>query len=114
MVLISIPAFLYADRWGRRTSAIAGGVALTFCMLVIGSLYATSSVHANSGIGRWLVIVLIFIFALSYTATWAVVGKIYASEIQPAQTRAAANSLAQGLNFVSLTAHPIINAHEIH
>ncbi len=30
-----------------------------------------------------------------------VVAKIYASEIQPAQTRAAANSVAQGLGFVS-------------
>lgn len=75
-------------------------------MLVIGILYATRSVHANSGVGRWLVVVLIFLFALSYAATWAVVGKIYASEIQPAQTRAAANSLAQGLNFVSLITEP--------
>jgi hypothetical protein len=47
--------------------------------------------------------VLIFAFALSYVATWGVVGKIYASEIQPARTRAAANSAAQGLNFVSLS-----------
>lgn len=111
MVLISIPAFMYADRWGRRTSAIAGGIALSLCMLIIGSLYATGSVHADSGIGRWVVVVLIFLFALSYSATWAVVGKIYASEIQPAQTRTAANSLAQGLNFVRSIIHPIIRLH---
>ena len=102
MLAISIPAFLYADRWGRRASVITGGILLSATMFIIGSLYATNSVHAHSGAGRWVVIVLIFAFALSYVATWGVVGKIYASEIQPARTRAAANSAAQGLNFVSL------------
>ena len=43
---------------------------------------------------------LVFVFALTYCSTWAIVGKIYASEIQPVQTRAAANSVAQGLGFV--------------
>lgn len=101
MLVVSVPAFVYADSWGRRTSVITGGIALSTCMFIIGSLYASSSVQNNTGAGRWLVIVLIFIFALTYAATWGVVGKIYASEIQPAQTRAAANSAAQGLNFVS-------------
>ena len=71
-------------------------------MLIIGSLYATDSVHAHAGGGRWVVIVLIFVFALVYVSTWGIVGKIYASEVQPAQTRAAANSVAQGLGFVSV------------
>ncbi|KAH8808516.1 general substrate transporter [Xylogone sp. PMI_703] len=101
MVVISIPAFLYADRWGRRASIITGGIALSTCMFVIGSLYASNSVHATTGAARWIVIVLIFVFALSYSATWAVVGKIYASEIQPAETRAVASSIAQGLNFLT-------------
>ena len=101
MLAISIPAFLFADNWGRRTSIITGGFGLSGCMFIIGSLYATDSVHANSGAARWFVILLIFVFALTYCGTWGIVGKIYASEIQPVQTRAAANSLAQGLNFVS-------------
>jgi MFS family permease len=100
MLLISIPAFLYADRWGRRASVITGGVLLSSSMYIVGSLYATDSVHIT-GAGRWVVIVLIFAFALSYVGTWGVVGKIYASEIQPARVRGAANSIAQGLGFVS-------------
>ena len=100
ILAISIPAFLYADSWGRRTSVIAGGTGLSTCMFIIGCLYASDNVHAIGGAGRWFVVVLIFAFALIYAATWAIVGKIYASEVQPAQTRAAANSLAQGLNFV--------------
>ena len=105
MLAISVPAFIFADSWGRRTSVIAGGIGLSGCMFIIGSLYASDSVHANSGSGRWLVIVLIFVFALTYCATWGIVGEIYASEIQPVQTRAAANSVAQGLNFVSYVAN---------
>ncbi|KAK7994159.1 ankyrin protein [Apiospora arundinis] len=67
MLAISVPAFLLADKWGRRTSAITGGVGLSGMMLLIGSLYAA--------------------------------GAIYASEIQPTHTRAAANCVAQGLGF---------------
>jgi MFS family permease len=101
MLAVSIPATLYADRWGRRTSVIVGGIGLAGCMYIIGSLYITESVQIGGGAGRWFVIVLIFLFALLYVSTWGIVGKIYASEIQPGETRAAANSLAQGLNFVS-------------
>lgn len=104
MLVISIPATLYADRWGRRTSVIVGGIGLAGCMYIIGCLYVTGSVHTAEGAGRWFVIVLIFVFALLYVSTWGIVGKIYASEIQPTETRAAANSIAQGLNFVSRAA----------
>lgn len=38
-------------------------------------------------------------FGLAYSATWGIVGKIYASEIQPAATRSAASAVAQGLGF---------------
>jgi len=101
MLLVSVPAFYYADAWGRRTCTITGGVGLSFCMFVIGSLYASNSVHHDAGSARWVVIVLIFVFAITYTVTWGIVGKIYASEIQPIETRATANSVAQGIGFVS-------------
>lgn len=69
MFAISIPAFIFADKWGRRTSAIAGGLGLAGCMLLIGTLYATKTVHPF-GIARWVVIVLVFVFGLTYCATW--------------------------------------------
>jgi MFS family permease len=99
MLAISIPASFYADTWGRRTSALLGGIVLSGCMLLIGSLYAAEAVHAY-GVARWVVIVSIFVFALTYSLTWNIVAKIYASEIQPAQTRATANSIATGFCFV--------------
>ena len=101
MLAISIPAFLLADKWGRRTSAITGGIFLGTIMLLIGTLYAAGVVHPY-GVARWVVIASVFAFGLTYCATWGIVGKIYASEIQPSNTRAAANSIAQGLAFVSV------------
>lgn len=100
MLAISIPAFLLADSWGRRTSALSGGLTLSGLMLFIGTLYASNAVHPH-GAARWLVIVSVFAFGLTYCATWGIVGKIYASEIQPSHTRAAANCVAQGLGFLT-------------
>ena len=99
---ISIHAFYFVNSWSRRACSITGGVGLSGCMYIIGSLYASNSVH-STGPARWVVIVSIFAFAVIYAATWAILGKIYASEIQPIETRASGNSVAQGLTFVSLT-----------
>ncbi|KAI1463019.1 putative MFS sugar transporter [Daldinia caldariorum] len=111
MLLISIPAFLLADKWGRRTSAISGGIALAACMFLMGSLYAADAVHPY-GVARWFVIIAVFVFSLTYCATWGIVGKIYASEIQPGHTRAAANCVAMGLcfgtNFLVAICTPIL------
>jgi len=101
MLVITIPAVILADRIGRRVSVLTGGIILTAAMYTIGSLYASSGVHAGHGVGRWVVVVAIFVIALTYCATWAVAAKLYASEIQPARTRASANSVAQGMSFVS-------------
>lgn len=62
----TIPAFLLSDRWGRRASTIYGGLIISGCMLLMGSLYAGGAVHGTYGAGRWVVIVTIYIFALGY------------------------------------------------
>ncbi|KAF7885069.1 hypothetical protein EAF00_010887 [Botryotinia globosa] len=98
MVAITIPATLYVDRWGRRTPGLVSASILSSSIFIIRALYLPDSVHPY-GIVRWVVVVLIFVFALTYCATWAVMGKIFASEIQPMKTRNEANSLAQRVSF---------------
>ncbi|KAK2035423.1 general substrate transporter [Colletotrichum zoysiae] len=98
MLLISIPAFMLADKWGRRTSAISGGVFLSGLMMLIGSLYAAGSV-GPTGVARWVVIVSVFAFGMAYCATWGIVAKTYASEILPGNTRAAGNSIGMACSF---------------
>lgn len=89
-----------ADRIGRRASVIYGGFVLAATMLVIGILYAANTVHSDFGAGRWVVVACIFIFTFVYSGTWAVSISIYASEVQPLKTRAAASSLGRSGNWI--------------
>lgn len=97
----TIPAMSFADHLGRRPSTIYGGLGLAGTMFLIGSLYASNSVHGDHGAGRWVVIVTIYLFAIIFSGSWAIAFKVYASEIQPIETRASASSLAQSTNWVS-------------
>ncbi|PGH33688.1 DNA-directed RNA polymerase III subunit RPC2 [[Emmonsia] crescens] len=113
--LASIPAFLYADKIGRRASALYGGSVLAAIMALIGSLYASNSVHPVSGAGRWVVIVSIYLFSITYSMTWALGLKIYSSEIQSVSIRATVTSIAQSANcmtnfFVAYITPTLLNA----
>lgn len=98
---MTIPALIWADKWGRRHSTIYGGIGLSATMFLIGGLYAGNAVHGTFGAGRWVVIVAIYIFAVIFSISWAVGIKIYAAEIQPQRVRASATSLAHGSNWVA-------------
>ncbi|GME54432.1 putative mfs sugar protein [Neofusicoccum parvum] len=111
----TIPAMSFADHLGRRPSTIYGGLGLAGTMFLIGSLYASNSVHGDHGAGRWVVIVTIYLFAIIFSGSWAIAFKVYASEIQPIETRASASSLAQSTNwfanFVVALTTPVFLAH---
>ncbi|KLJ11357.1 hypothetical protein EMPG_13380 [Blastomyces silverae] len=115
LCLASIPAFLYADKIGRRASTLYGGSMLAATMALIGGLYASNSVHPASGAGRWVVIVSIYLFSITYSMTWALGLKIYSSEIQTVSTRATVTSIAQSANcmtnfFVAYITPSLLNA----
>ncbi len=65
--VFTILAVIFVDRWGRRASTIYGGLVLLACMALMGTLYATDNVRADSGAGRWLVIISIYVFAIGYS-----------------------------------------------
>lgn len=97
---ITIPATFLADKWGRRTSSLLGGVLITTLMLLMGSLYAADKVHADRGAGKWVVIVSIYLFAIVFNGTWAIGFRIFLIESLPRKTRSSASSLAQSANWV--------------
>lgn len=70
-------------------------------MFLIGGLYAGKAVHLDTGAGRWIVIVTIYIYVVLFCLTWAVGIKAYAVEIQPPRTRATATSIAHGANWLT-------------
>ncbi len=103
IVAVTIPATLKADSWSRRMQTILGGCLISGCLLLIGILYASGAVHRTSGAARWVVIVTIYLYVISFCVTWGINYKSYPSEIQPPATRATATSLAQSANWVSNT-----------
>ena len=100
IVAVTIPATLKADSWSRRMQTILGGCLISGCLLLIGILYASGAVHRTSGAARWVVIVTIYLYVISFCVTWGINYKSYPSEIQPPATRATATSLAQSANWV--------------
>lgn len=101
MFCVTIPALLFSDKWGRRRSTIYGGLGLSATMLLIGGLCAGDAVHNDSGAGRWVVIVSIYVFVAIFCVSWSVGTKIYVAESQPQRTRASATNLAHGGNWVT-------------
>ena len=101
IVVVTIPATLLADSWSRRMQTMVGGCLVSGSLLLIAILYASGAVHQDSGAARWVVIVTIYAYVISYCVTWAMSVRSYPSEIQPPATRATATSLAQCANFVS-------------
>jgi sugar porter (SP) family MFS transporter len=113
--LITIPGTIYADKWGRTTSTITGGIIQALCMFTIGSLYAAGAVHASHGTARWVVVALIYVFALAFSGTWGVTFRVYVSEIQSPKTRAGSTSLSLSanwtVNWIIAFTTPIFLAH---
>ena len=97
---VTIPGLIYADKWGRRSSIIYGGVVMGVLMFLMGGLYAGNAVYKTTGAGRWVVIVCIYIFSAIYSITWGISVKVYSAEIQPQRTRASATTLAHSSNWV--------------
>jgi sugar porter (SP) family MFS transporter len=99
MLAVTIPATLFADKWGRKTSSVVGGMVITALMLLMGSLYAANQVHAHIGAGKWVVIVSIYLFAIAYNVTWAIAFRTSVVESLPSKVRSSASSLAQSANW---------------
>ncbi|KAJ6450311.1 general substrate transporter, partial [Mycena vitilis] len=93
MVVLTAGVQPFQDKWGRRTQMITGGSIIAGSMLIMGTLYASDA--AQTPAGERTLIALIYIFIAAFIATWAVVIRMIASEMQPKRTRAAASSLAQ-------------------
>lgn len=102
----TLPATIFADRWGRRMQSILGGVLIVGLMVIMGSLYAAGQVHPEHGAGRWVVIVCIYLFAIAFSFTWAIGFRTWVVESMPRRTRSSASSLAQSSNWVCNITRP--------
>lgn len=83
LVVSTLPAQVYADRWGRKPMMVTGGVVMGVCFYIIGALFAafgkvdaaTGQVKLTDSAARWVVVMLIYVFVSTFSMSWAVVSK---------------------------------------
>ncbi|KAJ1945958.1 hypothetical protein FBU59_002161 [Linderina macrospora] len=109
-MLATIPAILWIDRWGRRKTLMIGS-------LMCGATYFVQAVatgatqnketlsdgsvdlHLPKGVS-YLVIAMVYLFVISFAASWGPCGWIYPAEIFPMHIRSRASSIATASNWL--------------
>ncbi|KAL2825842.1 major facilitator superfamily domain-containing protein [Aspergillus cavernicola] len=82
MLVVPIPAFLWADKWGRRTSAITGGAI------------------DRSAVAKWVVVIGVFIFGMAYCATWGIALAFFANWLVAILTPILLDQSSSGVYFL--------------
>jgi MFS family permease len=118
-VIMTIPALLFVDRWGRRPVLLVGAVLMMTCLFTNAGLLATyGTVPAPgefasdaesikiTGAPSKAVIAFTYLFVASYAPTWGPVSWIYPSELYPLRVRGKAVALATSANWGKYSAIP--------
>ncbi|KAG0030155.1 hypothetical protein BGZ82_007545 [Podila clonocystis] len=111
-VLMTIPAILYIDRWGRRPILLAGSTFMALWLFLIGGLMGrfgsatsfdgnktTTWAIQNNDPASHAVIACSYLFVCSFAISWGPVSWTYPAEIYPLRIRAKAVSLSTASNW---------------
>ncbi|KAF9336757.1 hypothetical protein BG006_007534 [Podila minutissima] len=111
-VLMTIPAILFIDRWGRRPILIAGSTFMALWLFLIGGLmgkYGSAQSFDGNKTTTWAitdndaaskaVIACSYLFVCSFAISWGPVSWTYPAEIYPLRIRAKAVSLSTASNW---------------
>ena len=113
-VLLTLPAILYLDQWGRRPSLLVGSFFMMALLFILGALegiyghsfYTDSGpmsnvtwiLEGNDNVSR-AIVALSYLFVCVFAVTWGPTSWTYPAEIFPNQVRAKAVSLATASNW---------------
>lgn len=115
-VLLTLPAIVYLDRFGRRPSMLIGSFFMMTFLFIVGALQASYGVpnvgalrnSKNSDI-TWIVnnnkpvskaiVAMTYLFVCTFATTWGPTSWTYPSEIYPTKIRAKAVSLSTASNW---------------
>jgi MFS family permease len=111
-VIITVPALIYVDRWGRRPTLLIGAALMMTWMFTNAGLMATygtvpregqfktkSESVAINGPPAKAVIASTYLFVASFAVTWGPVSWIYPPELYPLRVRGKAVALATSSNW---------------
>ncbi|KAG9621992.1 putative MFS monosaccharide transporter, partial [Aureobasidium melanogenum] len=114
--LLTIPAVLYVDKFGRKSILLAGAIGMATCHFIvaglIGSYEGSWGSHVAAG---WVCIVFVWVFIGNFAYSWGPVSWIVVSEVFPLSMRAKGVSLGGSANWlnnfaVGLSTSPFIEA----
>jgi MFS family permease len=112
-VVMTVPALMFMDRWGRRPMFVIGAVLMMTWLFANAGLMATYGHAAPSGglnniaEESWVisgapskaVIACTYLFVASYAPTWGPASWVYPPEIFPLRIRGKAVALATSANW---------------
>ncbi|KAL3423376.1 high-affinity glucose transporter [Phlyctema vagabunda] len=111
-VVMTVPALLFVDRWGRRPTLLIGAFLMMTFMFINAALLAVYSVEpyegqfpsdsesmAISGPPAKALIACTYLFVACYAPTWGPVSWIYPPELYPLRVRGKAVALATSANW---------------
>ena len=112
-VVLTVPALLFVDRWGRRPTLLLGALGMMTWMFANGGLLKTYGHYAGpegvdhvpeaswsvSGPASKAVIACSYLFVASYAPTWGPVSWIYPPELYPLRVRGKAVALSTSANW---------------
>ncbi|KAK9375626.1 general substrate transporter [Lipomyces chichibuensis] len=105
-VIMTMPAFLWSDTWGRRPFLITGAIIMAICFFVVSGLYGgygehnpdiaepfSSLVTDHADVTR-LIQAFCYLAIAAFNLAWAPIPWMYSAEIVPLRIRVKAVSLA--------------------
>lgn len=111
-VVMTIPAILFIDKWGRRPVLLIGSMFMALWMFLIGGLMGkygepallgenttTTWAIRNNDAASHAVIACSYLFVCSFAISWGPVSWTYPAEIYPLRIRSKAVSLSTASNW---------------
>ncbi|KAE9370509.1 putative high-affinity glucose transporter [Stipitochalara longipes BDJ] len=111
-VVMTVPALLYVDRWGRRPTLLVGAFLMMTWLFINAALFAHYGVRpkpkqfpsaaestAITGPPAKAVIACTYLFVASFAPTWGPVSWIYPPELYPLRVRGKAVALSTSANW---------------
>ncbi|KAJ5184232.1 hypothetical protein N7492_001848 [Penicillium capsulatum] len=116
-VVMTIPALIWVDRWGRRPTLLIGAALMMIWMYANAGIMANYGTVVPGGIEHVAeksmrlegapakaLIASTYLFVASYAPTWGPVSWVYPPELYPLRVRGKAVSLATSANWAFNTA----------
>ncbi|KAF4961785.1 hypothetical protein FSARC_10081 [Fusarium sarcochroum] len=110
-VVLTLPAIMYLDKYGRRPALVVGSFLMMACLFTMGALqqyYGQPVRDAHSGV-TWIVkdnrpvaaaiVTCSYLFVATFATTWGPTSWTYPAEIYPIQVRAKAVSISTSVNW---------------